>query len=138
MKYRDISGYKYQLVEEEIFFDLPLKGILVQNVWNTLGISIKDGIVRIRTSFRWDGPSIAFDTLTFMQAALIHDALYRLIRNKYAISRRIADRILRIECKKAGMSFVRRWYVWFFVRVFAGYAAKPGHRQENGDGIIVI
>ena len=135
MKYRDISGYKYQLEEKEHFFDQPLKGIEVRNVWDRLGISIKNGTVSIRQSFRWDGPSgPTFDTPTFMRGALIHDALYKLIRHKFAISRAVADKILRVQCKKDGMGFVRRWYVWFFVRLFGWIVWRTRKRTRDLHG----
>jgi hypothetical protein len=100
------------------------------------GIVSADGIITILgnrlyicTNYPWDGPSgPAIDTDNFMDGSLVHDALYDLMRQgllsrwKY---RRLADKEMRIQCKKDGMSFIRRWYTWGAVRI-AGHSASGG------------
>ena len=92
-------------------------------------ITISLDQLEICMNYAWDGPSgPAIDTDNFMDGSLVHDALYDLMRQgllsrwKY---RRKADKEMRIQCKKDGMSLIRRWYTWGAVRV-AGHKASGG------------
>ena len=118
----------------------PKKYYLTEDFETTLHFSVpkmvSDGVITIIgnklticTSYAWDGPSgPAIDTDNFMDGSLVHDVLYDLMRQgllsrwKY---RRKADKEMRIQCKKDGMSFIRRWYTWSAVRV-GGYGASGG------------
>jgi hypothetical protein len=72
------KGYKYQLradyqIQTPIFPDEDVVTELVQLT--------RDGMLTIRKYFAWDGASWpAIDTRTNMRAALVHDALYYLMR----------------------------------------------------------
>jgi hypothetical protein len=115
---------KYILTEDfrvKLHFDCP-------DVYGDK-IFIQDGWLYIAEGYEWDGPSgIAIDTVNFMNGSLIHDALYDLMRQdklsrwKY---RRKADKEMRIQCKKDGMSLIRRWYTWGAVRLL-GHGAAGG------------
>ena len=134
---------KYYLTENfvaNLHFTLPVPappgGITLHNSEGVPTNSmLSDGVItiignqlEIWTSYAWDGPSgPAIDTDNFMDGSLIHDALYDLMRQGL-LSRKYrckADKEMRIQCKKDGMSFVRRWYTWGAVRV-GGYGASGG------------
>lgn len=88
----------------------------------------REGRLTIRKGYCWDGPSgPTIDTKTFMQGALVHDALYQLMREKVLPQecRRKADELLRDICKKDGMAPFRAAYVFRCVRIFCKSFAKP-------------
>ncbi len=124
MQYRDLRPYKYQLTE--IFnckIDIP-KIIFAQTQHIVLGL----GEITIWKGYAWDGPSgPTIDTKTFMRGALVHDALYQLMREgKVDIKHREqADKILRQLCLEDGMCRVRAWYVYHSVRLFSEKYARP-------------
>lgn len=84
---------------------------------------------------QWDGPSgPAVDSKNFMQASLLHDVIYRLVGLKVLadtwIIRYAADREMRKQCKRDGMSFRRRWWCYVGVRLGGGYAI---HESLDGE-----
>lgn len=85
------------------------------------------GKLTIRKNYSWDGASCAIDTKTFMRGALIHDALYQLIRNRYLPKecRIDAGNVLMDICEEDKMCAFRRAYVYKTVRLFGGPAIKP-------------
>ena len=88
-----------------------------------------NGVLRVREGYALDGPSgPTIDTKTFMCGALIHDALYQLIRLGHLAAepyRKTADDILRRVCLKDGMCHFRAFYVYWSVRLFAASSARP-------------
>ena len=93
-----------------------------------------DGELTIKIGYRWDGPSGPTpDTKTFMRGALVHDALYQLIRMNILPKgfRGTADRLLRDICRKDGMNRLRAWWVYSAVRLFAKNAAIPGTQKPD-------
>ncbi len=94
-------------------------------------ITLKDGILTIRRGYSWDGASgPSFDTPSFRRAALVHDALYQLIREG-CLPREckdIADKELHDVCIMDGMSRLRAWYVHKAVQRF-GRSATINHKQ---------
>lgn len=118
--YRD--GYKYQLAD---FYSVDVQ-LLPPDHIETRWVSLSaDGVLTIREGYAWDGPSgPTVDTPAFMRGALVHDALYQLIREGYLPEgcREHADRLLRDICKQDGMSRVRAWWVYRAVRRFGGHA----------------
>jgi len=129
------KGIKYQLVETycgqtELF---PTERIFTS--WITLDTT---GTITIKRGYGWDGPSgPTYDTPDFMRAALVHDALYQLLRMKKlgnndlerASFRNAADLEMRRISKEDGMNPIRRWATYMGVSVFAGYAADPANRR---------
>ena len=112
------SGYKYQLAHEHTTatrihgWSARVPGYVY--LW-------PDGHLWIGPGYAWDGPSgPTLDTPSFMQASLVHDVLYQLIREGYLPStlRELADTELRRYCLENGMSRLRAWYTWRAVRVF--------------------
>lgn len=82
-----------------------------------------NGVLAIREGYSWDGPSgPAIDTKNFMRASLVHDALYQLIEEGQLSrnQRKNADKTMRDICKEDGMSGKRRFWVYWFVRLFGG------------------
>ena len=125
IKYKKRLKYKYNL-HSEVQYET---GITVPNPKN-LGLLEIDskGLLTIREGYAWDGPSgPTIDTKNFMRGSLIHDALYQLMREEILSQsdRKRADEILRIVCKKDGMSYFRAWYAYQGVRIFGAGAARP-------------
>ncbi len=122
MKIAYLSGYKYQLAED-YSMQLPILGLSV----NTNYIDLDEqGLLTIKEGYAWDGPSgPAIDTKNFMRAAMVHDALYQLMR-KFHLSirhRKDADQIMRKICLEDGMSKIRAWWCYVGVRKGAAFAA---------------
>lgn len=127
IKYK--KGYKYQLHEDY----KVIVGVLGQDV-NTEYIRLsKEGELLIRKGYAWDGPSgPTFDTEAFMRGALVHDALYQLMREELIAQsfRLVADDELKRMCKEDGMSSFRAWYVYKSVRQFSSFATSPKNKKE--------
>ncbi len=123
IKYRKLKQYKYQLMEEVRFFT----GCPVPFAMKFAFLEcLSDGFVVIRKGYSWDGPSgPTVDTDNFMRGALIHDALYQLIREGciHIKHRDHADRLLQSICLRDGMSKFRAWYVYQSVKYFGKSAA---------------
>lgn len=82
----------------------------------------------IYEGFVFDGPSgPALDTTDFMRAALVHDALYGLMREGVLPQsyRKAADQELVRICKQDGMGWFRRQYVYWALRMFGARSARP-------------
>ena len=124
------GGYKYQIKETyTVQIELKPPGNI-----NTDYIQLDtNGIITLTKGYAWDGPSgPTIDTLTFMRGSLIHDALYQLMREEYLdhkIYREAADRILQKICREDGMWFLRAWWVYAGVRLFADPAADPADKR---------
>ncbi len=130
MKIRYKSGYKYQLVDGfSIKADIHT-GETISTKHITLN---QNGILIIRAGYAWDGPSgPAFDTLNFMRASLVHDALYQLLRSGKlsTIWRLDADMLMREICLEDGMWRIRAWWCYRAVRRFAAAAASSDKKKE--------
>jgi len=124
MKYR--AGYKYQLYSK---FTTTVD--LEENV-NSAYINMSGGRLTIKSGYAWDGPSgPAFDTSNFMRGSLVHDVLYQLMREGLLprTARKYADQLLRQMCREDGMSWVRAWWVYRGVRMFARRASLPSNSR---------
>ena len=123
--YKKRRMYKYNLhnnhsYKTEIKVDNP-KDLGMLKISST-------GILSINSGYSWDGPSgPTFDSKDFMQASLVHDALYQLIREGVLPpkERKRADEIMREICLNDGMSKFRAWYLYRAVRRFGTNSAKP-------------
>ena len=123
------SGFKYQLARTYTY-QSPLLGYECLSRYIKLS---KSGMLRVYAGYAWDGPSgPTIDTKNFMRGALLHDALYQLIREGKlpANERSVADRILKTVCKEDGMSSLRAWYVHKSVSKMAGFAADPQAKKK--------
>lgn len=122
-------GYKYQLSET---YEVTIPELSGRPPIVTDYISIINGSLSIRKGYAWDGPSgPTIDTKDFMRGALIHDALYQLLREGMlpAEDRKVADIVLKRTCIEDGMFFVRANVVYLAVRAFASFAADPANKK---------
>ena len=109
---------KYLAAQER---DFPIHNDYVRLDWH--------GKLSIFCGYAWDGPSgPAIDTKSFMRASLVHDALYQLMREGLLpqTCRKTADKIMRDVAKADGMSWPRRVWTYWGVRLGAGFAVKTG------------
>lgn len=125
-QYRKLSNYKYQLMRSYIF-KTGLEGYLVDNSFIRLDAN---GELFISKGYAWDGPSgPTIDTLSFMRASLVHDALYQ-IASKFSGKedaipiRKFADDLLYTICRDDGMPRWRARYIYWAVRIFGGKHIK--------------
>lgn len=130
--YRKLRKYKYQLVEDYELI-ISIKGELITTKFIELH---SNGLLVIKRGYCWDGPSgPTIDTLNFMRGALVHDALYQLIRMELLDPsyRKSSDQIIRQICLKDGMIRFRAWYVYWSLRLsrIAKRAAKPGTQKPD-------
>lgn len=135
-KLRYIEKHKYTLVcdfvihtrEYGVQIAIPVGAIVTKN--ESKGLISLDvlGKLTIGIGFNWDGPSgPTVDTESFMRGALVHDALYRLMRFgllDYKKHRKDADKLMRNICKADGMSGFRSWYTYRAVRLGGKSSAK--------------
>ena len=135
MKYKELKGYKYLVVEDETFFCT-----LIEDEIETDYVSLHNGLFTVKAGYAWDGPSgISFDTKTFRRGSLLHDALYQLMREgllNRKLYREYADEKLRDICLEDGMWKFRAWYVFKVVRVCGKKSSMP--RKEPRGKIIEI
>ena len=126
------SGYKYQTVNSPVRIKLQdLKPVKV--IHAPFATLTKDGILVIRASYAWDGPSgPTIDTKNFMLGSLIHDCLYELIRNEFLPHYfwKDSDRELDHVNELCGMSRIRRWWVRKGLAIANGRAALPKNKKE--------
>lgn len=124
------KGYKYQIQKKYVVnIDItPKKEIDTDHIKLT-----KKGLLTIKKGYAWDGPSgPAIDTRNFMRGSLVHDALYQLMRERCLNKkkyRKLADKILRKMCKEDGMVFIRSFWVYIAVRIFADPSADPANKK---------
>lgn len=128
IKYK--KGYKYQLAETyNIKTDIkPSEHILTHFIDLTT-----NGTLIIRKGYAWDGPSgPTLDTKNFMRGALIHDALFQLMRQGHLSQkyRKFADRLLQKICREDGMNKLRAWYVYQGVHLGGKFAADPANKKQ--------
>ncbi|MBC8182863.1 DUF1353 domain-containing protein [candidate division KSB1 bacterium] len=124
IQYKKRIKYLYTLIEDYEY----LADIIVKEPGDIGLLSItKDGLLKIKSKYAWDGPSgPTIDTKNFMRGSLVHDALYQLMREKKINQnqRLRADEILREICIDAGMSKLRAWWVFKGVRIGGAKSAK--------------
>jgi hypothetical protein len=119
-----MSGYEYQLkgtvrFQIDIF---PERNISTRYITLTT-----EGLLTIYLGYCWDGPSgPTIDTKNFHRGALVHDALYQLLRGGHLPreKRADADRILMELCRHDKMSDFRSYYVYQSVRLCGSSSAK--------------
>lgn len=111
------KGWKYTTTEEVIYDT----GWNVSNAILTPFIELTlNGRLTITKGYSFDGASGAIDTDTVMKGALIHDALYNLLRDaKLPQSyRKDADKLFYKVNVEEGMFEVRAYYMYLAVRAF--------------------
>ena len=68
--------YKYTLIEDVTVF-VGILGTAIDTNWFTLSI---DGFLTIKAGYAWDGCTGMIDTNSNMEAGLVHDCLYQMLR----------------------------------------------------------
>ncbi len=123
------KGYKYQLYETyTVFINIVLPDPIITDY-----VQLKDGYLIISKGYAWDGASgPTIDTKSSMRGALVHDALYQLMRlGLLPISYRPkADDLLHDICVEDGMWHFRAEGWEEAVSLFAAGAARYGTEQE--------
>ncbi|GAF77592.1 unnamed protein product [marine sediment metagenome] len=126
---------KYEVLQENGNEDFQIQVPIYNYEIDTEFLNLtRKGLLTIRIGYPWDGPSgPAFDTVTFMVASLVHDALYELLRlsllpQTYRIT---ADKIMRSICLEKGMNKYRAYWVYIGVRVGAVNSALPGSQNRT-------
>ncbi len=136
MKYRRLTGYKYQLAEE-FSIKLPLFGDV--SVLHP-EITLAGGVLTIKAGYLWDGASgPTLDDATNMTPSLVHDALYELIRAGLLPSARQgdADYTLNQLSRDRGMPAWRR-LLWFNGLSLLGFNAAKPKKVEPQDIVIDV
>ena len=130
MKYRKLTGYKYQLTESEKI-NLPhLTGFTVVTPHIML---LPNGSCTVRKGYCWDGPSgPTVDDRRNMLPSLWHDVAYQLMRQGHIplSKRKEADVFFAGQCIERGMCRIRAWYYLQGVRL-ARFAAERRDRKER-------
>lgn len=127
------GGYKYQLQRP-----LVVQTHLRPEKRHVIGTFVRlepSGELGIGAHYAWDGPSgPTIDTKNFMRGALVHDALYQLMRETdldRARWRKVADDELARICREDGMTRLRAWWVHRAVRWFADPASDPANKKPE-------
>ena len=128
--YRELKGYKYQLVRDFMYvtkihgFEADLEFIKMD----------ADGRLTIFKNYAWDGASgPTIDSPSSMRASLVHDALYQLMRLGLMDQSQVlpADKLFREMLLKDGMGRFRAWYWYLGLRLANGKAARPATEPES-------
>ncbi len=136
-----------QLGESEpfiVYYEVDFKyqlGVEYRVQTNIIGYTIDSpfvsllpaGLLIIRLGFGWDGASgPTIDTDTSMRGALVHDALYYLLRlgKLPQTERDVADEILSTICKEDGMYSLRANAWEFILEYLGGAAADPKNSKK--------
>ena len=130
MKYRELRGYKYSLVDE-LTIRTNIKAFIFQAPWYQL---VPSGMLTIPAHYCWDGPTDpGIDTPNFMIGSLVHDVLYQAMREGHLplTKRKAVDQELRRICLEQGMSKIRAWWVYRFVRVTGKWFALPEKKPRG-------
>jgi len=127
IKYR--KGFKYQLAESYTK-QLSITGFNVETDFINLD---EGGHLFIRKGYAWDGASgPTCDSDSSMEASLVHDALYQLMRlDLIPVGKRnYADNLLESICVEKGM-WKWRAKIWCSaVKRFAKSAADPKNKRK--------
>lgn len=130
MKYRNIERFKYQLAED-IVFETFIGGYSFDGEYLAIN---PVGVLTIKYGYMWDGASgPTIDTPSAMFAALIHDALYELMRREVIPfeMRNTIDRIFHRLLISNHMDRVRANLWYDMVHAFAGESGIPGTETKD-------
>ena len=120
--YRKRKKYKYVLEKESKYnVDIPI----VAFESNYL-IVTNDKCLVIKKGYAWDGATGIIDSKKFLEASLVHDALYQLMRAG-KIDKRYKDdidKMLKLFCYNAGTSKLLSWLIYMATKLFGSYFTK--------------
>lgn len=123
--YRKLNTYKYKLTDSSSF-DCEITGYEINHEFIKL---TTEGVITISTGYAWDGASgPTRDSISSMQASLVHDALYQMFREELLPQKYVkqSDQLFRRMLVQDGMSRFRAWYWYRGLRLANGTANKPG------------
>jgi len=124
------GGYKYQLAANFYFHISIRPAVDIETEYLTLHA---DGLLIVRKGYAWDGASgLTIDTKSSMRGALVHDALYQLMRMEEIAAdwRGYTDELLRDICKDDGM-FWWRANIWYkAVKRFGKQFVDPKNKKK--------
>lgn len=130
LTYRKLRGYKYD-VWERFEIQTDIKTFMFQTPWYEL---MPSGTLIIPKRYAWDGMTDpGFDTPNTMIASLVHDVLYQAMREGQLdrSKREAVDQELRRISLDNGMSGVRAWVDYNFVRVMGKRYALPEDKPRG-------
>lgn len=124
------TGYKYKL-HEDAAYQVPIRLGNEEIITQFLTLT-KNGLLKIRKGFAWDGASGAVDTNTNMSASLVHDALCYLINYEHLprLYQIVADKVFYDICLESGMAKPRAWYHHRAIRRFDRSGLKKYEKKE--------
>jgi hypothetical protein len=133
MKYQELKGYKYELVES-LAVQTGLTNLSDEIIFirDYIGL-FSDGILSINMGYQWDGMSGVGDSKQSMRASLVHDALYQLMREglldrKYKDA---ADRLLQQILIEDGASKLNAWICYQGVKMFGKKSTYPEKKPRG-------
>lgn len=127
MRYK--SGYKYQLVADEVF---TVRIFLDEDIDHEFINFRRGGMFTVKSGYAWDGPSgPTFDTRNSMRGSLFHDAAYQLLREELLpLSYRLEiDEQFGRFLKQDGMSSFRAYWWVRELKNFGFSSADPENRK---------
>ncbi len=151
IKYKRLSPiWKYELLET-VDYDIPdhlrlnmptRKWDMASRIYNCyVDIRSREGKqlaliypkrIIAKCGYRWDGPTGAIDTDTFMAGSLFHDILCQAISENLIpkSNQKKADKIMRLINKGQNMNPLRRWWTYTAVRWYQSFR----HRVHDKEG----
>ncbi len=123
---------KYRLTRP-FYAALPLRGWTVRTAAPTVSLDVF-GLLRIPSSFEWDGPSgPAVDTPDLLAPSLIHDVLVKMtyVGLLPYSARKPIDRIYYKYARQQGVPFVRAAYHYVVLRLTAWTFYTKAYRKAK-------
>jgi len=124
------AGYKYQVRGD---FTVHIPALVEFGTIRYDFLRLENGNLTVLKGFAWDGASgLTFDTDSSMRGSCIHDAIYRLIRQKLLpeSQKELADDILWFVCVKDGM-WEWRANIWHLaVDKCGGSSVDPENKKK--------
>lgn len=126
IKYRKIPAWKYQIADD---YRVRIRIRPTTSIVSKFIELERDGWLLIRRNYSYDGPSgPTHDDSTNMRPALVHDALYQLMRVGFlnpGTWRKAADQEFFKMCREDGMPLLRAFMYYRGVRRFGERHTKP-------------
>lgn len=136
IKYRELRGYKYQLVQSYVHPTGICGATLYSHPYLRM---FPDGTLIMLANYAWDGPSgPTYDSKSSLRASLVHDALYQLMKMgilDYDTHRQRVDELLRDIAIEDGMWKARAW-AWYYAVRLAGRIYSQGNGKPADDPIL--
>jgi hypothetical protein len=140
--YEDLTRWKYRLTTSYTFkCNMPLKlrptkkvGLGSNSLQDVVTYDPETDCLTIRAGYAYDGPSgPTIDTPSAMRPALIHDALYQLMRMGLLTedAREWSDQVYRNELRANGVPWWRHSLHYVGLRIGGSSSAKKGTEKQK-------